>query len=163
MQNHLIPSPLILPRPDMLHAAVDLATRGFWVAPLCWPGNDSRCGCPKAHQGHDIGKAPLTVHGIKDSSIKVADLFNWWKQWPLANLAIDLERSGLLAIAPDSPEWLIECIRRGLPETRLVARSGGGDGHFHFYYRRPEECPIGRGCPAKPSPVWTPIPMGDLC
>jgi hypothetical protein len=142
MQNHSNSSPPIITPPDMLHSAVDLAVRGFWVAPLCWPDNDSKCGCPKAHRGHDIGKAPLTPHGIKDSSIRVADLFNWWKRWPLANLAIDLERSGLLVVAPDSQEWLTECIRRGLPKTPLVARSGGGAGHYHFYYRQPADCRI---------------------
>jgi hypothetical protein len=133
--NSNLPLPIIT-SPNMLHAAVDLAIRGFWIAPLCWPDNDGTCACHKGHQGHDIGKAPLTPHGIKDSSIRVANLFNWWNQWPLANLAIDLERSGLLVVAPDSQDWLTECVKRGLPETPLVARSGGGVGHYHFYYRR---------------------------
>jgi hypothetical protein len=133
----------IVSSPNMLRAAVGLAEHGFWVAPLCWPVG-GHCGCPKNHTRHDVGKAPLTSHGIKDSSKQVADLFTWWKRWPQANIAIDLERSGLLVVAPDSPEWLAECIRRGLPETPLVAQSGGGTGHYHFYYRRPKACPIWR-------------------
>jgi hypothetical protein len=141
VQTNSTPSTSIVSSPNMLRAAVGLAERGFWIAPLCWPVG-GQCGCSKNHQGHDIGKAPLTRHGIKDSSNQVHDLFNWWKRWPLANIAIDLQRSGLLVVAPDSPEWLAECVRRRVPETPMVAQSGGGAGHYHFYYRRPPDCPI---------------------
>lgn len=129
--------------PTMLEEAAALVERGFWVAPLCWPNARKQCGCPKGHTGYSIGKAPLTSNGIKDATNQVKGVFDYWKRWPLANIAIDLERSGLLVVAPDSPGWLAEFVQRGLPPT-LVAQSGGGEGHFHFYYRRPEGCPIHR-------------------
>ena len=74
VQTNSTPSTSIVSSPNMLRAAVGLAERGFWIAPLCWPVG-GQCGCSKNHQGHDIGKAPLTRHGIKDSSNQVRDLF----------------------------------------------------------------------------------------
>lgn len=66
-----------------------------------------------------------------------------WRPCPQSNVGIGLELSGLLLAAPDSPEWLAEFQRRGLPDTAW-AHSGGGEGHRHYYYRRPEDCSIWR-------------------
>jgi hypothetical protein len=131
----------IVSSPNMLWAAVGLAERGFWVPHSAGPLG-AIAAVPRTTGGNAVAKAPLTAHGVKDSSNLVAAIFNWWRKWPLANIAIDLQRSGLLVIAPDSPKWLAECTRRGLPETPLVAQSGGGEGHYHFYYRRPPDCPV---------------------
>jgi len=62
-------------------------------------------------------------------------------RWPLANWGIDLGKSGILDIAPDSPEWHQTFINRGLPPT-VTVRSGGGDGHLHYYYKRPADLPL---------------------
>jgi len=56
---------------------------------------------------------------------------------------IDLEKSGLILVGPDSIEWDTEFHRRGLALT-ATSSSGGGEGHNHYFYRRPEGCPIGR-------------------
>jgi hypothetical protein len=106
--------------------AIDLGVRGFWVAPL-----------------QPRGKAPVTANGIRDSVNTTREIWDYWRRYPSANIAIDLHKSGLLGIGPDSPQWLARFQELGLPET-LTARSGGGEGHRHFYYRRPEGCLIFR-------------------
>lgn len=129
----------------MTQSALDLGVRGYWVAPLCHPTQDLRCGCGRQtpHNGRDIGKAPVTQHGIRDSVNTTREIWEFWNKYPNANIAIDLQRSGLLGIGPDSPEWLTRFQEWGLPET-MLAKSGGGDGHRHYYYRRPEGCPVSR-------------------
>jgi len=120
--------------------ALELVKKDLYVIPLCWP-RDGVCACGRNHQGHDIGKAPLTPKGVNDSSNAVRQVWEWWERWPEANPGVDLDRSGLLVIGPDSGEWHETFQLRGLPETATV-RSGGGDGHQHYYYRRPAGTPL---------------------
>jgi hypothetical protein len=118
-----------------LHSALQFLAWGWSVIPLCWPNDQGRCGCGRNHAG--AGKAPLTTRGVNDSSDQFHIIMDWWKKWPLANIGIDLGKSGLFVIGPDSVEWEDRFQRQGLPKT-LTAKSGGGDGHYHYYYRRPE-------------------------
>jgi hypothetical protein len=115
-------------------AAINLAIKGLKVIPLCWPDEQGQCGCGTGHKGHDVGKAPLTPHGFKDSSNSVRSIWEWWERWPLANIGVDLADSGLVAVAPDSPEWHKTFLERGLPDTAVV-QSGGGEGHFHYLFQ----------------------------
>ena len=131
-------------------AAHEYCKRGWAVGPLCWPAPDGICGCGnpahKAKPGESPkpgGKAPLQPRGVKDFSKQLRDSWHAWSRWPDANIGIDLERSELFVIAPDSVEWHEKFQKLGLPPTR-TARSGGGEGHLHYYYRRPESCPIFR-------------------
>ena len=66
-------------------------------------------------------------------------------QNPHGNISIALEPSNLLDIAPDSQEWLERFQQRGLPRTATF-KSGGGVGHQHHLYRRPDNCPAHRVC-----------------
>jgi len=128
---------------SMLSKAQDLARRGFYLIPICWPdpAAPNRCACPRHHSGRDVGKAPLTPRGVNDSSKSIKQVWEWWDKWPQANIAVDLDRSGLIAIAPDAPEWHQTFIQRGLPVTYTI-QSGGGPGHVHYYYRRPDGVPL---------------------
>ena len=108
------------------HDAINLGGLGYYIAAL-----------------QTRSKAPLTRHGIRDSINTSRAIWDLWNQYPQANIAIDLQRSGLLGIGPDSQEWLERFEEWGLPNT-MIAVSGGGDGHLHFYYRQPEGCPIFR-------------------
>lgn len=131
----------------LLNCALDYAERGWPVFPLCWPTVSGVCGCgrhrnPKKKRA--IGKAPLTPHGVLDANTNHGVISAWWSQWPDANIGIDIKGANLFIIAPDSPEWLTEFKRRGLSIPIGIVRSGGGDGHFHFYYRRPPGCPHDR-------------------
>lgn len=110
------------------------------VSPLCHPTTDGNCGCGKNHSGQDVGKAPKTRRGHKDASATIRQIWDWWHQWPDANIGINLEAAGLVVVAPDSPVWDETFKQRGLPETATV-QSGGGQGHLHYYFLRPVDCP----------------------
>lgn len=128
-----------------LPAALQLARIGLAVHPLCSPTPTGRCGCGWGHAEGDVGKAPKTTGGFKDATTDDKRLQVQWGTYPNANTGIALEASDLLVVGPDSPEWDQEFQRRGLPKTWWV-QSGGGEGHRHYYYRRPEGCPIARCC-----------------
>jgi hypothetical protein len=128
------------------YLALPLAAKGLEIFPLCCGDAEGKCACPSRknpHTGRDIGKAPFTRQGYKDASSKVATIWNWWDEYPDANIGIALAASGIIAVAPDSPEWHGIFLSRGLPET-AVARSGGGEGHLHYYYRAPAGTPLVR-------------------
>ena len=120
-------------------------SRGWHIFPLCWPDDKHQCGCGRNHQTHDIGKAPLTPKGHLNASNDESEVRAWWKKWPQANIGISLSPNHLVMVGPDNPEVLEEFEAYGLPETLTVV-SGGGQGHKHFYYTRPKECPETRIC-----------------
>ena len=126
---------------NMGQLAIDLSLKGFYVIPLCWPNTQGMCACPQKHTGHNIGKAPLTPRGINNSSKEIRQIWDWWLKWPDANIAVDLDKSGLIAIAPDSEVWHQTFLSYGMPETYTV-QSGGGPGHVHYIYRRPDNTPL---------------------
>jgi hypothetical protein len=123
----------------------ELASRGWPIFPLCFPNYLHRCGCGHNHLSRDIGKAPLTRHGNKDATTDPDTIRQWLTRYGDPNWGIDLSGAGLLVIAPDSPQWLAKFQENGLPPT-VTIQSGGGEGHQHFYYQRPEGCPIHRSC-----------------
>ena len=131
---------LTTPKPSMLDAALCYASKGWAVSPLCYPTEDHQCGCFLKHKGNNIGKAPLTPHGIRDATTDPDQIKAWWKKWPKANIAIGLKEAGLLVVAPDSTDALDAFKEKGLTTT-FVVQSGGGAGHYHFYYRKPDGCP----------------------
>ena len=123
-------------------AALELAALGWPTLQLCWAAAGA-CACGRGHQGHDIAKAPLTTHGHLDATTDLETIRRCWRDRPLANVGVALRTAGLVVVGPDCPEWADEFARRGLPPT-AVAASGGGDGHLHYYYRRPAGCPAYR-------------------
>ena len=120
-------------------AAAQFANDGFYVLPLWWL-EDKQCAC-RAHGftgqckpgKHPIGNLVPNAH--EDATTDVATVTAWWTLYPLANVGIALDRSGLVDVAPDSIEWFAEFTGRGLPTTMHFA-SGGGTGHEHWLYRR---------------------------
>jgi hypothetical protein len=144
--SHIIPPPVQSPGPthtSRKDAAIALGIKGLSIGPLCHPDEQGQCGCSKGHTGHTIGKAPTTPHGVKDFSNSIRDIFNRWQDDPLANIGIGLDASGLILVAPDSPEWHERFKERGLPAT-ATAQSGGGEGHLHYFYRAPAGIPLVR-------------------
>jgi hypothetical protein len=126
-----------------LEAALHYASLGWPVVPLHTPDEQGVCDCPKRATCKTPGKDPRTKNGLKDATTDEEVIKRWWKMWPHANIGVDLARSGLVDIAPDSVEWHAEFIARGLPPTLSFA-SGGGDGHEHHLYARTDDCPIYR-------------------
>lgn len=82
-------------------------------------------------------KKPLTLNGFKDASITRDDVSSFWTRFPTANVAIDLERSGLIVVDVDGPEGVEPCNALHLPETRRVT-TGRPEGGKHFVYGVPE-------------------------
>jgi hypothetical protein len=111
-----------------LDAALALATYGVKVHPVS----------PET-------KAPLTKHGHLDGSTNPEAIRAWWGMWPDAWPGMNLAASGLVDVAPDSPEWLTAFEGRGL-ETPARWQSPGGAGHVHTIFRRPAGCPTTRIC-----------------
>src|SRR5216683_2604831 len=110
-----------------LEVALALAAKGYPVFPGCWPDPRGACGCHHKwdtdekryvdHQGRDIGKAPLTRHGVDDATLDEDQIRQWWEQWPEANVLLGLQPSGLGMIDPDSDEALAEVRRLGIQAT----------------------------------------------
>jgi hypothetical protein len=82
---------------------------------------------------------------VLDATTDLAQLHAWHAKWPASNWGIALGPSRLVDVAPDDPVWLSTFAAKGLPPT-LAYRSGGGDGHVHYLYRRPDACPETRLC-----------------
>jgi hypothetical protein len=83
-------------------------------------------------------KRPYTPQGFKDASISLSVISAWWARWPDANVAIDLERSGLLVVDVDGPEGIEPLAALELPATRTVT-TGRPEGGQHHYYEQPDE------------------------
>lgn len=109
-----------------LSIAIDLARNGYYVHPLA---------------ARD--KVPLAEHGSNDATRDEQTIRAWWHRWPDANVGISLDKTGLVDIAPDGPEWAARFKANGMPRTTLYT-SGGGAGHWHALYRLPLGGPIAR-------------------
>jgi hypothetical protein len=85
------------------------------------------------------------MHGLADASDNPQVIERWWGMWKNANIAIALEPSQLVDIAPDSLQWWSEFVARcGTQPDTLSFASGGGEGHEHWLFARPEGCPAYR-------------------
>jgi len=127
-----------------LEAALHYAHLGWLVVPLHTPDDNGVCDCPKkADCGRNTGKHPRTMNGLEDATTDPSKITRWFTSWPQANIGIDLARSGLVDLAPDSIAWWAEFDARGMPPTLSFA-SGGGPGHEHHLYARTADCPIYR-------------------
>lgn len=85
-----------------MEAALDLASNGICVFPLRWV-DAGRCTCWKADTCDSPGKHPLTTNGVKGATTDRAQVEQWWRTWPNANIGIATGR-GLLVLDVDEPE-----------------------------------------------------------
>ena len=93
------------------------------------------------------GKAPFRgTRGHLDATTDLKVIGAMYQRHPDAGVAVALEPSGIVDLAADSPEWLAEFERRGLPGDAPRYQSPGGDGHVHIWMRRPPDCPAVRIC-----------------
>jgi hypothetical protein len=109
-----------------LNAALQYAAQDFFVLPC-------------------KGKIPLTEHGKDDATTDPGQIKIWWKKWPKANVAINLEKSGLFALDADNLEsWERMKADHGgtgnLGPVQITPRKGN-----HFIWVWPE----GLAIPAK--------------
>lgn len=112
-----------------LQTALSLARLGYYVHPLV----------PR-------DKMPLAGgNGSNDATRDESTIREWWDATPSANVGISLDKSGLVDIAPDCPEWAERFRENGMPHTTAYT-SGGGAGHWHTLYRLPSGGPLARSC-----------------
>jgi hypothetical protein len=124
----------------LLDAALGYAARGIPVYPVHWPrpapGSTSpACSCRRGAGCDRPAKHPLVRHGLHDASVDPAQLKDWWRRWPLANVglatgvvfdALDIDGpAGLAALGE-----LQEAAGLRLPGP-LVATGGGG---WHYWF-----------------------------
>ncbi len=121
-----------------LGAALSYIAHGWHVFPCCWPDQHSRCACGRGHSGRDVGKAPITTHGLHDASADESTVRRWWGQTPRANIAIRTGAvSNLVVLDVDSDKGgedslvALEGKCGLLPET-IESQTGGGGRHVLF-------------------------------
>jgi hypothetical protein len=118
-----------------LDLALQLAAQGVFVFPCVGQGDRAKCPCP----------------GIAWRSASTTDpkrIQAWWRRWPDAVAAIDVGRSGMLAVDCDTKRsdghaWLI-----ALLGEELLAGVPGGDtpsGGRHYLFRNPDGLGNSRG------------------
>lgn len=129
-----------------LEGALELAGKGIYVLPLCWPDDKGKCACYMNHtHPKEIGKAPLISGGYKNASSDEHQIREWWTKWPDANVGIALQQSGFYDISSDSSEWYERFQELGIPDGAASYRSSE-DYKVHFLMRRPDGCPTTRSC-----------------
>lgn len=111
-----------------LQTALDLARYGYYVHPLK-PGD----------------KIPLAEHGYNDATRDEDQIREWWRETPAANVGFSLDKTGLVDISDDCPEWAARFAAKGLPDTTRYDSGAGA----HRLYRLPKGGPVARACVSK--------------
>ena len=119
-------------------AALWFASRGFPVLPLHSVTNDRNCTCgkPACESRGKHPYAPLAPHGLKDASVDVAVVREWFRESYWLNYGITTDR--LLTIDVDARHGGLEtwAAMRGQPTRALphtwAIRTGGQGLHVIF-------------------------------
>lgn len=113
--------------------AVAYAERGFVLVPLHGIVG-GRCTCPLA-DCPSPGKHPRPSRGLREASADVAQVRQWWLQWPTANVGCLPGPSGYVVLDIDGPEGEATAQALGLlAEPTLEVTTGRGR---HRWYRHP--------------------------
>lgn len=120
----------------LLQIAESLATRGWQLLPL-HHAIDGACSCHDPECPH-IGKHPRTKSGVKDATSDIAQIQNWWRRFPLANIGVATgATSGIVVIDVDPRNGGTESLAAlerefgSLPPT-VESLTGGGGRHLFF-------------------------------
>lgn len=109
-----------------LDAARAYVARGWHVFPLA---HDTKGKFPSGQSSH------LLKRGFRDASVEPGQIEAWWRQWPDANIGLNLVESGLLAIDVDlyKPDcgWNAFVSGKDIPKT-FVQDSASGGRHYLF-------------------------------
>ena len=127
------PSPTL---PSRLQFALYYARLGWPVFPLYWV-DAGECSCSNPACSN-VGKHPLTKHGVKDATVDVQIIRVWWGEYPDANIGIATgAASGIVVLDIDTQHGgeksLSELEKNNgpLPDGPRV-RTGGGGQHLYF-------------------------------
>lgn len=130
----------------MTAAPLPPAPLGPRLVPLHTVTAAGACSCGKDDCGSP-GKHPRTEHGLHDASADPAQLAEWARLWPDANIGrltgyglvvldVDAGKGGLERLAE------LEAVHVALPTTQTVRTGGGG---LHLWFRVPAPHGNGRG------------------
>lgn len=129
---------------DFLKAAMDYAARGWPVIPLHPINRKGYCSCGMARDCGSPGKHPKTKNGLKDATVDIEQIKNWWpKESPLpSNIGVVTGGKGrLVVIDIDGEEGFealgVERVKDLKNESVPCVRTGRG---FHYYFK--SETPI---------------------
>lgn len=113
---------------ELLAAALDYAARGWPVLPLVLQG-----------------KVPLTRHGLKDATTDPAQIQQWWRRWPAANIGVVTgPASGLLVVDLDGEDGLTTWARLEAEHDALATlEQATGSGGVHLLLRYPSDLDLG--------------------
>ena len=123
-------------RQDIAEYTLAYARLGLSIVPVhSIVGGICTCGkdCGKNAGKHPI--AQLVRRGVKDASTCPEKVDGWYREWPVANVAIACGSvSEIVVVDSDGEAGVVELKRRGYPAT-WTARSGSGG--LHAYLRHP--------------------------
>jgi putative DNA primase/helicase len=95
-----------------LDAAKSYAARGWHIFPLT---RDTKGSFPDGRSSH------LLKRGFRGASTDMGQIEAWWRQWPEANIGLNLVASGLIAIDADlykpGCNWSAFVAGKDIPET----------------------------------------------
>jgi len=129
-----------------LDAALDYAQRlGWFVFPQHWI-LDGHCSCCYDIDGKLVrkkcksnpAKHPRTQNGLKDATLDVDKIKQWWRKWPDANIGVRTGvGSGLVVIDVDSYDKKFDAaafhnVIGQLPDALPFAESPRGGKHYYF-------------------------------
>lgn len=121
---------------DMLEAALSYADRKWAVLPLHGL-REGNCTCGKS-DCHSSGKHPLTANGVKDATTDAAQIKEWWRKWPFANIGIATgDRSGLIVLDIDGEDGEIALQSLGIVGNPLISITGRGRHLFFAHFGLP--------------------------
>ena len=116
---------------------------GWPVLPLHWITPNGVCSCGD-QDCKSPGKHPLTINGFRDASLDPAQIQDWGKKYPHANIGIATGAvSGVLALDIDprhGGDDSLDAIRAeyGKIPDDVMAVTGSGGNHYLFKYPGPD-------------------------
>src|SRR5579862_2765860 len=118
--------------PSRLEFALRAAKRGCAVLPLHWV-EDGECSCG-IQDCPDVGKHPLTQHGVKDATKDTNQIRTCWGENPKANIGIAMGNDSGMALDIDPRHGGDESLQQMQEEYGALpncptARTGGGGRH----------------------------------
>lgn len=131
---------------ELLEYALKYAKLGWYVfpchTPLSKPGWSCSCEAWRRKHNPDYvcdspGKHPRTKAGLDDATTDEAQIRQWWRQSPKANIGINCGKSGLLVLDIDLYKDAYKGHDLELDEQTVTAISGGGG--EHLFYRQSGE------------------------
>lgn len=122
------------------HYAQRYAARGWHVFPL-HEARGGTCTCYLGAACRQPGKHPRTPRGHLNASSDPAQIAEWWRRWPAANIGVACGPSRIVVVDVDPRNdgdaslSRLEAEHGELPDTPRVVTGGGG---AHYIYAAPD-------------------------